>query len=121
MGFSLGGHNKSRVARSPSRTYSLSWAELNAPMVAFIYAHCDIILPTSTRKEDCSSTRGGLNNILPSFYPFESLCAKNKKSLMGFSLGGHRGIRTPDHRLKRPLLYQLSYVPQYSYLQVQRY
>ncbi len=29
------------------------------------------------------------------------------------SNGGRRGIRTPDRWLKRPLLYQLSYAPEY--------
>ena len=33
---------------------------------------------------------------------------------MGWNLGGNAGIRTLDRRIKSPLLYQLSYVPENS-------
>lgn len=47
-----------RVAHSPSLIRFVSWAELNAPVVASIYARCDFVL---------------LNKILLSFCPFDSL------------------------------------------------
>jgi hypothetical protein len=55
-----------RIVCSPSLTRFVSWAELNAPVVAFIYANCVVIL---------------LNANLLCFCPFESLIASKQKSL----------------------------------------
>ena len=92
-----------RIARLPSQAHSLPWAELNAPLVASIYAHCDIIL---------------LKNILLSSCPFESLLPNSedilkapKRVLLKYSFVGKEGFEPPVTG-PEPVALPLGYFPE---------
>ena len=55
----------------------------------------------------CSPVAAGLR-----YYLFAKKKKARLRSKTGFRIGGNAGIRTLDRRIKSPLLYQLSYVPE---------